>query len=233
MKCFSLVTLALLAPACAYTVPTMATRAVGKKAGTRVVRPAKKAPAKKKVSPKKAAPKKVAPKKVAPKRAAPKKAAPKKAASKKVVEKKAPPVSKGYPSFASKAASVAFNVKTSGNAPPKGYKQPFYGQAGLQFERDPAVWAAAAQTRTSPLSNKNIDYAYDDGLTVIERTQRDKLPAFLTGSAKSQADVSTIREDLEADSLIFGLDPDRFQLLFITVFGLFTLVGCLSGTVQL
>jgi hypothetical protein len=55
----------------------------------------------------------------------------------------------------------------------------------------------------------------------------------LTGSAKSQADVSTIRDDLEGDSLIFGLDPDRFQLLFITVFGLFTLVGCLSGNLNL
>jgi len=194
----------------------MATRAVGKKAGTRVVKPAKKAPAKK----------------AAPKKAAPKKAAPKKAAPKKVVAKTGPPESKGYPSFASKASNVAFNIKTSGNAPPTGFKQPFYGQPGLQFERDPAVWAAAAKTRQSPLS-RNIDYVYEDGLTVIERSQRDKLPAFLTGSAKSQADLSTIREDLEADTLIFGLDPDRFQLLFITVFGLFTLVGCLSGTVTL
>lgn len=197
----------------------MATRAVGKKAGTRVVKPAKKAPAKKVVA-----------KKAAPKKAAPKRAAPKKAAPKKVVAKE-PPTSKGYPSFAASASKVAFSVKSSGNAPPSGWKQPFYGQPGLQFERDPEVWAAAAKTRQSPLT-RNVDYVYEDGLTVIERTQREKLPAFLSGSAKSQADVSTIRDDLEADALLFGLDPDRFQLLFITVFGLFTLVGCLSGRVQ-
>lgn len=74
----------------------------------------------------------------------------------------------------------------------------------------------------------------DDGLTVLERQQRNgALKTFLTGSAKSQADLSAIRDDIEGDDLIFGLDPDRFQLLFITIFGLFTLVGCLSGTIDL
>jgi hypothetical protein len=70
-------------------------------------------------------------------------------------------------------------------------------------------------------------------LTVLERKQRATLPAFLTGSAKSNADVSTIRADIQTEEFAFGLDADRFQLLFITAFGLFTLVGCLSGNVSL
>lgn len=37
---------------------------------------------------------------------------------------------------------------------------------------------------------------YNDGLSDLERTQRKSLPAFLTGSAKSQADVTAIRKDL-------------------------------------
>jgi len=56
--------------------------------------------------------------------------------------------------------------------------------------------------------------------------------SFLTGSAKSQSDASTLREDIEVDDF-FGLGPDRFQLLFITVFGVFGLVGCLSGNLNL
>merc|ERR1712157_64532 len=83
----------------------------------------------------------------------------------------------------------------------------------LQIKRDPAFYAAAAKTRTS-LFSPTTEFVYEDGLTVIERNQRETLPAFLTGSAKSQADKSTIRR-VESDSLIFGLDPDRFQLLFI------------------
>jgi hypothetical protein len=76
-------------------------------------------------------------------------------------------------------------------------------------------------------------FAYDDGLTELERKQRATIPAFLTGSAKSNADVSTIRRDIEEQEYPFGLDSDRFQLLFISIFGLFTLVGCLSGSIQL
>jgi hypothetical protein len=80
---------------------------------------------------------------------------------------------------------------------------------------------------------KNQVFAFDDGLTILERQQRTSLPAFLTGSAKSSADKSTIRSDIVEQEFAFGLDADRFQLLFITVFGLFTLVGCLSGSVSL
>jgi len=66
---------------------------------------------------------------------------------------------------------------------------------------------------------------------VIERKQKKSLPAFLSGSAKSQIDATAIRGDLQADKLLFGLDADRFQLLFIAIFGLLALVGSLSGTV--
>jgi len=299
MKSFTLVSLALLASVDAYTMPTMATRAVGRKtavkSGTRVVakkdvvakkvvakkvatkkvatkkvvaqKPVKKVATKKlfakkpaKVVAKKVVAKKVVAKKVVAKKVVAKKPVKKvfakkpvkvfakkpvrKAATKKIVGKKAvakkvigkasqsPPSSKGYPSLGG-ASKLAFNIKSSGKAPPSGYQQPMYADPRLQINRDPAVWAAAARTRTSPLSGKNIAYEYDDGLTVIERKQKQSLPAFLSGSAKSQIDTTSLRADLVADDLLFGLDPDRFQLLFITVFGLFTLVGCLSGTVQL
>jgi len=298
MKSFALVCLALLASADAYTMPTMATRAVGRKtavkSATKTV--AKKVVAKKVVA-KKVVAKKVATKKVVAKKVVAKKVPTKKVVAKKVVEKKvvakkpakklfakkvvakkvvakkvvakkvvakkvvakkpvrkafvkktatkkvvakkvvggksrSPPSSKDYISLGG-ASKIAFNVKSSGRAPPKGYQQPNYADARLQIARDPAVWAAAARTRTSPISGANIDYVYDDGLTAIETKQKASLPGFLTGSAKSQIDVTAIRDDVEADDLLFGLDTDRFQLLFIAVFGLFTLVGCLSGTVQL
>jgi len=288
MKCFTVVSLALLGSAHAYTMPTLATRAVGRKkigaaaakvtpaaapkkkvvakkkiaaAGTKVVKPAKKTVGKpklvkkvvtkpvKKVAPKPV--KKVATKPVKAskplkktftkpvKKAAGKpkfgrKVAPAKKAApaKKVIGKKSsgPPTSGGYPSLAAGASKIQFNIATSGSAPPKGFITPNFADPRLQINRDPAVWAAAAKTRQSPLAG-NVDYVFDDGLTVIERKQKAKLPAFLSGSAKSQADVSTIRNDLVADKLLFGLDADRFQLLFIAVFGLFALVGSLSGTV--
>jgi len=203
---------------------------------------AKKVVAKKVVAKKPIAKKPIAKKPVAKKFVA-KKTFGKKTVAKKPVARKsvgkasavsaAPPASKGYPSFANEASKIAFNVKVNGGPPPRGYKQPNFADARLQIARDPAVWAAAAKTRQAPLSGNKIDFVYDDGLTVIERKQKKSLPGFLSGSAKSQIDSTAIRADLEADSLLFGLDPDRFQLLFITVFGLFTLVGCLSGTVTL
>merc|ERR1719253_2106131 len=58
--------------------------------------------------------------------------------------------------------------------------------------------------------------------------QIDRDPAFYAAAAKtrlSKAKAEYVFED--------GLSADRFQLLFIAVFGLFTLVGCLSGSVQL
>ena len=144
----------------------------------------------------------------------------------------APPASKGYPSIADSAGKIKFNVAGGGNkAPPSGYKVPNFADARLQIDRDPAFYAEAAKTRTTAFSRTN-DYVYEDGLTVIERQQRASIPAFLSGSARSQIDKSSIRDDLEVDTLIFGLDTDRFQLLFLAVFGLFTLVGSLSGNLN-
>ena len=102
----------------------------------------------------------------------------------------------------------------------------------MQKERDPAFYAAAAKTRVAPFSSKGKEYVIDDGLTFLERQQRSIAPSFLTGSAKSQAKTEAIRDDVVAEDF-FGLGADRFQLLFITVFGLFGLVGCLSGNLNL
>jgi len=218
-------------------------KVVAKKVATKKVVAKKVAPKKvvakkvatKKVVAKKAAPKKFVAKKVATKKVVAKKVATKKVVAKKVAPKKAfamksAPSSSGYPSLAAGASKIQLNIATSGKAPPRGYAQPNFADPRLQIDRDPAKWAAAARTRQSPLAG-NVDYVFDDGLTVIERKQKKNLPAFLSGSAKSQADTTTIRDDLVADKLLFGLDADRFQLLFIAIFGLLALVGSLSGTV--
>lgn len=55
---------------------------------------------------------------------------------------------------------------------------------------------------------------------------------FLSGSARSQVDKSAIVGEIDGVDY-FGLSADRFQLLFISVFGIFTLVGCLSGNLKL
>jgi len=143
-----------------------------------------------------------------------------------------PPASKGYPSTAKEMAGIKFNVSGGGNkAPGSPYPVPNFADPRLQIERDPAFYAAAAKTRKSAFSGNN-EYAFEDGLTVIERQQKATIPGFLSGSARSQIDKSAIRDDLVADQLIFGLDPDRFQLLFIAVFGLFALIGGLSGNLN-
>jgi hypothetical protein len=67
----------------------------------------------------------------------------------------------------------------------------------------------------------------------LERKQKAIIPAFLTGSARSRVEKSEIRTDIIEDIYPFGLTGDRFQLLFISVFSLFALVGCLSGNVSL
>lgn len=144
--------------------------------------------------------------------------------------KAAPPESKGYPSFRSSAENFKISgISGGGNkASTWTLTPPDFSDPKLQIERDPAFYAAAAKTRLA----KKTEFAYDDGLTDLERKQRAALPIFLTGSAKSQKDESAIA-DVEGDDLIFGLDPDRFQLLFIAIFGVFTLVGSLSGRLNL
>ncbi|KAL3904575.1 MAG: hypothetical protein SGARI_004866, partial [Bacillariaceae sp.] len=140
----------------------------------------------------------------------------------------APPESKGYPSFA--AGAQAFRLgKVNGGGAGK-VIEPVFIHPTLNTAPAPSFdYKEAAKARLS----KNAEFAYDDGLTVLERKQRATIPAFLTGSAKSSKILSEVRVDIEEQEYPFGLDPDRFQLLFISVFGLFTLVGCLSGSISL
>jgi len=178
----------------------------------------------------KVAPKKAVVKKVAPKRGTAK-VAPKKVAPKKVAGKKGPPESKSYPMLNLK---VQFkNVSGGGNKGPNGgFSVPDFSDPKLQIARDPAFYAAAAKTRGA---DTNV-FDYDDGLTVIERSQRkNSQKTFLTGQAKSNIDTSAIRDDIDQSVVdsFFGLDADRFQLLFISIFGVFTLVGSLSGNLKL
>jgi len=179
---------------------------------------------------------------VKPKAAAKKavKAAPKpvKKAVAKVAKAAAPVMPTGsvdrkYPTLAGAESFKIPGISGGGNkAPPVYFTVPDFSDPKLQIERDPAFYAAAAQQRIA--KKKGSEFFYDDGLTDLERRQRAVSPAFLTGSAKSQADSSAIVGDINVDpDDYFGLGPDRFQLLFISVFGLFTLVGCLSGTIKL
>ena len=94
-------------------------------------------------------------------------------------------------------------------------------------------YKAAALNRKTPSMNQ--EFVYDDGLTILERKQQGSQVAFLTGQAKPSKVNSGTRKDIEIvdGALPFGLDADRFQLLFISVFGIFTLVGCLSGSISL
>merc|ERR1712238_279209 len=200
--------------------------------GTKVV--AKSAP--KKAAPKKfVKPAKAAPKKFVKKAVVSKKAAPKKFVKKQVAKKTGPKQSGGYISFADAASKIKFvGYDGGGNKPvPAGFAVPDFSVPSLQKTRDPSFYAAAAKRRKDIFSSSKTDFAYDDGLTAIERKQKGSLDKFLAGSAKNVNDKTLMRNDVVADTLIFGLSPDRFQLLFIAVFGVFTLVGALSGTLNL
>merc|ERR1712238_244882 len=200
--------------------------------GTKVV--AKSAP--KKAAPKKfVKPAKAAPKKFVKKAVVSKKAAPKKFVKKQVAKKTGPKQSGGYISFADAASKIKFvGYDGGGNKPvPAGFAVPDFSVPSLQKTRDPSFYAAAAKRRKDIFSSSTTDFAYDDGLTAIEHKQKGSLDKFLAGSAKNVNDKTLMRNDVVADTLIFGLSPDRFQLLFIAVFGVFTLVGALSGTLNL
>uniref|UniRef100_A0A7S1BG41 Uncharacterized protein n=1 Tax=Corethron hystrix TaxID=216773 RepID=A0A7S1BG41_9STRA len=220
MKTFAVVLAVVgLSAVSAFQPPLMATRAVTPK------KAASKSRAATKVVAKKAAPKKKAATKVVAKKAAPKKVVTKAAPK----ARKPPPASKGYPML---DLGIKFKLSGGGNkAPSGGFSVPDFSDPKLQIKRDPAFYAAAAKTRGIGKQS----FAYDDGLTDLERKQRGTvMSTFLTGSAISRADTSLVRDDIEEGSLDFGgLDADRFQLLFISVFGLLTLVGCLSGSVKL
>jgi hypothetical protein len=146
-----------------------------------------------------------------------------------ILQQKAPPASKGYPSFAEKAQSFRLgNISGGGN---KAIFAPVFVHPTVNNAPAPSFdYKEAAKGRITAQTQATV---YDDGLTILERKQRITLPAFLTGSAKSRAEVTAVRDDIEEQIYPFGLSGDRFQLLFISVFGLFTLVGCLSGSISL
>lgn len=143
-----------------------------------------------------------------------------------------PPESKGYPSIAEKAQSFRLGKgKISGGGSADRVIEPVFIHPTVNNEPAPQFdYKEAAKARKTPQTQ---DYVFDDGLTVLERKQKAIIPAFLTGSARSRVEVSEIRDDIAEDLYPFGLSADRFQLLFISAFSLFTLVGCLSGSVQL
>jgi len=206
----------LLVSANAFNAPLFATRAVGK------------APATKAVAKKKAPAKKVAVKKAAPKKAA----KPNPLLNLKgATANKPPPESKGYPSFAEKAQNFKLGKgKISGGAAGKTIVPVFVHPTINTAPAPDFDYKEAAKARKTPQTQ---EFVYDDGLTVIERKQKKSIPAFLSGSARSKVAAEAPRDDIEVTEYPFGLDADRFQLLFISLFSLFTLVGCLSGSVQL
>jgi len=211
--------------------------------------PASKVVAKKALPAKKVIAKKALPaKKVIAKKALPaKKVIAKSAPAKKVFSKRAPIVqikaipgvkgalrpktqpSKGYVTFEGASKFKIKGISGGGNkAPSQKILPPDLSDPKLQIKRDPKFYAEAAKKR---LTKSKTDFLYEDGLTVIERDQKKNLPTFLSGSARSQADASrNIVGEIEGVDY-FGLSADRFQLLFITIFGLFFLVGFLSGTI--
>lgn len=146
-------------------------------------------------------------------------------------QSKPPPASKGYPSFAAKTQNFKLGGgKISGGAAGKTIV-PVFVHPTVNNEPVPAFdYKEAAKARKTPQTQ---EFVYDDGLTVIERKQKKTIPAFLTGSARSRVEAEAVRTDIEVTEYPFGLSADRFQLLFISLFSLFTLVGCLSGTVSL
>jgi len=211
----------------------VAREAVAKKEIAKKVKVAPKVAPKKVVAKATSKPKKNIVKKVSPgaKKALIKKKTAAKTVKKTPQAKKGPPESRGYPML-----NLNFRFKKisgGGNKGPKvEFKIPDFSDPKLQIKRDPAFYAAAAKTR---FADKNV-FDYDDGLTVLERNQRkSSQKTFLTGGANSQIDEAAIRDDIDPEVLnsLFGLDPDRFQLLFISIFGLFTLVGCLSGNLKI
>jgi len=185
---------------------------------------------------KKAVPaKKVAPKKkpVVKKAAAIKKAVKvvKVVKSKPQKAQKPPPTSKGYPSIAAKAQNFKLGKgKISGGAAGKIIEPVFIHPTVNTAPVPDFDYKEAAKARKSP---QQADFVYDDGLTIIERKQMKNLPAFLSGNARPSKVKSDIRTDIVEELYPFGLSADRFQLLFITFFSLFTLIGALSGSVQL
>jgi hypothetical protein len=141
-----------------------------------------------------------------------------------------PPASKGYPSFAEKAQNFKLGKgKISGGASGRTIEPVFIHPTVNTAPVPDFDYKEAAKARKTPQSQ---EYAYDDGLTELERKQKGTIPAFLTGSARSRVAPEAPRDDIEEQLYPFGLSGDRFQLLFISFFSLFALVGSLSGNIS-
>ena len=209
MKSIAAVVSLLLASSSAFS-PPFATRAVAKA-------PAKVAakPVAKKVADAKPAPKvmaspfaKFAAKPAAKVVAKPAAKVVAKAVAKPVVKVVAKPVAKVVAKPVAKKVALAKPAFTlpslKGKVPPK-----------------PTIKLSAPSTqRTKKLGT----FVYDDGLTVLERRQRGTPTAtFLTGSAKSRADKSTIRTDLSVGESYF-FSPYDTSILFVFSFVLVSLI---------
>jgi len=152
-----------------------------------------------------------------------------------VAEQKKVPQSGGYPSFRDSTESWKPFAGISGGgdkAPEPAFPRPDWSNAKQQaIARDPEFYKAAAQQR---LAKGKPEFAFDDGLTVLERKQISNAPAFLTGSAKTSLFAN--KEDIETGydvSELTPMDKNKIQLAGITFIGLLAMVGCLSGTVEL
>ena len=83
--------------------------------------------------------------------------------------------------------------------------------------------ASKAELRSKSKLAKKVDFLYDDGLTVIERDQRNSQPSFLSGAARSQIDESAIRDDLDDVGNSWSLTSQ--QTLIANTLGLVVLLA--------
>jgi hypothetical protein len=212
------VVLALLVATCNAFSPLLATRAVGKTVPVAAKKPvvaAKKPVAVKTVV--KAAPKPVAVKKpVVIKKAAPKPVAVKKPiVAKKVAPK---PVAVKKPVVVKAAASkpkFSFGAKSKGAV-----KAPF---SLPKVAAKPKAKINIQGPKTTRVK-KNVPFVYDDGLSELERKQRKTLPIFLTGSAKSQKDVTAIRPELASGDDEYYFSPYDTTLATLGAFVIISLI---------
>jgi hypothetical protein len=196
------VVLALLVATCNAFSPLLATRAVGKTVPVAAKKPvvaAKKPVAVKTVV--KAAPKPVAVKKPV----VAKMVAPKPVAVKKPVVVKA----------AASKPKFSFGAKSKGAV-----KAPF---SLPKVAAKPKAKINIQGPKTTRVK-KNVPFVYDDGLSELERKQRKTLPIFLTGSAKSQKDVTAIRPELASGDDEYYFSPYDTTLATLGAFVIISLI---------
>jgi hypothetical protein len=90
-----------------------------------------------------------------------------------------------------------------------------------KIPQKPKITVSAPSTSRT---KKNVDYVFDDGLTVLERRQRGTPTAtFLTGSANSRAVKSAIRDDIAVGDEYF-LSPYDTSIAVVFFFTLISLI---------